>query len=1318
MTDLNPSGPSPEPGTTVGVMMPVRIETRFRPGRLLLRVVPDEPWFARHDDRVSQGEVDSLQRYLDALDAAGTEPERTQAWRELVTQVGGARAVFLLRTLVVTGPDGRPVLRPLDPDEIREEPRLPRIEGFPDRLYVWLARGGGAPALATTMSVDRTRLLADFPDPDVPGDRRWWEDWDEAVAAGLAAEIPLDGEPGDIDALYVTGLGDGDPAALFADHRDEGRLATLPPGTPTNSVDGKAAAPLGNDPDTWWDVLRTPAGESDRAVSAALTGDPDLLGNLPGPSEPHRALNSAMVSALWPALWGFAGADLWAVPDGTHAASRWAPHALFPEGGFPTLRVGSQPYGLLPATALGRWVADPNDPPVEEAMRKALLELREAYRAAAESRGTVVGASIEHLLDLIGQVPTSPLFRHRRAWPLELWWLVLLLLAFGVRWEELDRAWLDRHQLAVLLGLHPSRRYGTVGAPRRLGIPLVVPERMPEDTTVGKVLRTLVGLAYEGPHIFARTEVIEREFLRFPPDSLLLRLAIRSLQVAIGDVGRMRLSPPEPPPHPEDVARDAGEPPRLEAWIRAATSESLRARTEEADRFRRAADGLLALADLEVEPDRLERLLRATVDTAAVRIDPWLVGLPTRRLQDLTDRGGTALRLGAYGWVDHPRPGKPGPTAAGLLQAPSPGQALTATVLRDRAVNDPVDNRWDLDLTSRTVRDADRTAEHVRIGAHLAEALGREVERVVAAPGDVARLRREFPVRTEHQGRRTCDGLAVLAAPPSSLGLDPARLAELERLRAGLDTYGDLLVAEAVHHVTEGRAEVAGAVLDAAAGLARPPHLGLLRTPREGRAVSTSVVLALRDVAEPPLPADDLERAVVGPAALADAATAALLREQTGDATQWTFEVAEVDASGVPVGVPVTVTLADLGLSPADALALTRTDLERLALHAGAQVLGVDAVQAAVSAGDGAVRYEQAARLVALVGRNPAGPDAVSEQADAPADQAAVDADLLTRYTLVRVTGLTLVGQLGDQLAATGPDGGIGTADPDVLSRFVVAARAWGVAPDPGADPAWDGLDAVEVAERRLVATAARALELLGTRVAASPSTVEPGPGEPSPAAALSRADLVEALATLVSPTGQLAVTGRLTADALPVSQADAALDRHWLSTVAAVRDSLARVEVHQLASGTPIGGTPLVGWSNKPADPWQRTPDARRLVVAYAAPDLDLTALPGTARVAVAAVDRFTEVIPAEEQTTGAAFGFNAPAARAPQAILLAVPPDPGKPMDERTVVDIVADTRLLARARMARPVDLGRGLQGMLPASLLPASGAIAVPLEPTGS
>ena len=286
----------------VGVLLPVRLETRFHPGQLFLRIVPDEPWFTSHDPRISDGELGALTRYVDAVQEPSDGASTAQAWRELVAQVGGARAVFLLRTFTATDRQAMWPCGHRRPTSARRS-ALTRIGRFPEQLQVWLARAGHPPAPAAILDVKRDRLLADFPDPDIPGDRRWWEDWEEAKQAGLAAEIGLAGDPTDIDALFVTGLSAESPAPLLTDQRAEGRLALVAPGTATNTVDGAPATPLGNDPDTWREVLLGATTDTERLVSRALSGDPDLLGPLPGSAEPHRAMASAVVAALWPALW-------------------------------------------------------------------------------------------------------------------------------------------------------------------------------------------------------------------------------------------------------------------------------------------------------------------------------------------------------------------------------------------------------------------------------------------------------------------------------------------------------------------------------------------------------------------------------------------------------------------------------------------------------------------------------------------------------------------------------------------------------------------------------------------------------------------------------------------------------------------------------------------------------------------------------------------------------------------------------------------------------------------------------------------------------
>ena len=1070
----------------------------------------------------------------------------------------------------------------------------------------------------------------------------------------------------------MVGLGSADPSALFADHRDAGRLSLLPSGTATNTVNGAPAAPVGGDPETWWELLRTTPSETARQVSAALTGDADLLGPLAGGDAPHQLWARAMVTTLWPALWGHALKHVAALGGAVDAAAGWAAQCLFPEGPFPTLRLGSQPYGLLPVSALREWKANADDPEVEQAAIPALLTLRRVWATAAEAAGTTEGADAERLLDVIAQAPHSPGYAHRLAWPLETWHLGLLLTGHDVSWADVDRQWHARNPLAGELRLRPERRYGARGASRRLQLPLVAPTALPPDRTVADVLLACRDVALGAPAslqlvsefevaVAGRLSETWQRPVDLPLDSLLLRLAVRALQVAVGDVGAALHVSASPGLEPLATTLPYTE---LQNRISAVTPADLGDPGPEAAVLRRVTDGLKTLA--EIPAHMLERLLVTTVDCACYRIDPWVNAPAQRRLGQLLGPGREAsqLRLGAYGWVDGPAPGSPGPTAGGLLHAPSETQAMTAVVLRDRALSDP-EGRWHMDITSRRVRRAKRLAEEVRLGAHLSEVLGREVERAVGSRNEVERLRASFPIKAEHAGRRVCDGLAVISAAPASLGLPQATVDDIADLRAVLDVYADLLVAEAVHHVVEGRGAVAGAAMDAAAGLAKPPEFDVIRTQREGRTVGTSCVVVLDHVA-PPATHDDEARAELSPAQLADAAAAAAIETLVGDAGDWTWGV----TSG---GGRSTVTLAQLGLHPADALSLPLPRLEAIVAGDG---------DAKLTERDGSRRYEVAVRLVSVLGRTPAlGADTAEREDAAARDE--VEVELRARLEALLESARALDERLQNGLSEA--------------ERWLAAARRWGIAPE--AEP-----DAAEPIESRLF----RARELLLARLAAVP-----GPS-------LSRLDLVRAIVELVSPTGQLAVLARLPRAALPPSleASDLApgkgLDTQWLPIAAAVRPAVARLEAHQLAAGTAMGvAAPFTPWANR-RDPWQTVEgDARRLVAAYAPAGLDLAGISPDRLLAVGLVDRWSETIPATSHTTTAAFGFDAPAARAPQAILLAVPPAVERPLVPATLVSIVAETRELARARMAVPDDL-EAAAALVPTALLPAVGPTAVSLE----
>jgi hypothetical protein len=308
--------------------------------------------------------------------------------------------------------------------------------------------------------------------------------------------------------------------------------------------------------------------------------------------------------------------------------------------------------------------------------------------------------------------------------------------------------------------------------------------------------------------------------------------------------------------------------------------------------------------------------------------------------------------------------------------------------------------------------------------------------------------------------------------------------------------------------------------------------------------------------------------------------------------------------------------------------------------------------------------------------------DAVAEDPTG-SSAAADDSALLQRYHNARAVGVALLARL--QATSTAEQ-----------AAGLTAAVRWGIAPEapPGAaDPT--------------AVRAARAASLVDARLRAAPVD----------GSALQRGDLVRALTTLVSPTGQLAILGRIPRAALPAALTLApTLDDTWLTVVAAVREPLARLEAHQLAAVSPAAAGPaLTAWSNRVADPWQTTAPDARLVAAYAPAALDLATVPAGQHLAVALLDRWSETIPSAEHATSVVFGFDAPAARPPQAILLAVPPDPGTPLDPAGVVAIVAETRLLAHARMARPAELDAA-RALVPTALLPSQGAMRVPLDPT--
>jgi hypothetical protein len=150
-----------------------------------------------------------------------------------------------------------------------------------------------------------------------------------------------------------------------------------------------------------------------------------------------------------------------------------------------------------------------------------------------------------------------------------------------------------------------------------------------------------------------------------------------------------------------------------------------------------------------------------------------------------------------------------------------------------------------------------------------------------------------------------------------------------------------------------------------------------------------------------------------------------------------------------------------------------------------------------------------------------------------------------------------------------------------------------------------------------------------------------------------------------------------------------------WLQQVAMVRPQIQELVSALTAGemlGTPINPTEfqIMQLPHRPGQTWA----ALTLPDPDNGPDLALLALGQFdlgEPLAGIVCDGWTELIPAREEITGLTFHYDAPAARAPQSIVLAVPPSlEQESWDFESVRDSVLFTLELAKLRAVGPKEL----------------------------
>lgn len=387
------------------LLMPLRLQTRFRGNELLIRVYPDDLSVDAHERRLTSSEHAAG----DALWAADVELRRT-LWRQLASQVGLNRAMWVV---VATSPE-----RGQRPEELDTIVRVPAAFTLPERLIFRVHSDDdtllgpeflGAPIPdGLELGFDPTRLgpwTRTDANLSVPPELLWQSDFDEAVKVGMGVAIPLGsvGSPqriGRVIALGVRLATNADESArllesLIEGHRYADGFALVPQGTPTN-VDTEAAGRNSRASDEASDrafdtimgpgVLVADAGDTHYEdepdglrLAHALGITPETLRYVEHADGQDGGEAIAMKRALWAGTLGYHLQHLLfpeetieysVVPDIQPPPSPeqlildtrfFFTHFVFGRGPLPAFRVGAQPYGVLPVSGDMLTSSDPHE---------------------------------------------------------------------------------------------------------------------------------------------------------------------------------------------------------------------------------------------------------------------------------------------------------------------------------------------------------------------------------------------------------------------------------------------------------------------------------------------------------------------------------------------------------------------------------------------------------------------------------------------------------------------------------------------------------------------------------------------------------------------------------------------------------------------------------------------------------------------------------------------------------------------------------------------------------------------------------------------
>lgn len=1391
-------------------LLPVRLETRFRQSEqgtdLLVRIYPDDIHVETHEPELTLGEVEVGRAFHEATRAADDAPEEEQraarlaAWASLAGSFGPERAAWIARALTPADNGDDAVTPPETPLHAEPWTRGPRATTLPDRFLVLGYRRGERAFAAWGEPVPDPLPVGPEPNAEIPEPSedepaidpaiRWMHEVDEALRVGMAVRVAMGAGPvARIDRLLVLGVkasadvveASARLAGLLDDHHYTDGLGFVRQGSPTNNT-GDVRSAHGRADETFEQSFSIERGEplvnpgdnsNGAAVARALGLAAALFAHVADADLSEQSDARNMNTALWHATWGYWLEQVMAptLPRAQVEAFRrhFVGHVRG-RGPLPVLRVGNQPYGLLPVTTLDGLVIEADRP--DAAAGSPALDLLRRLRDVFWKPGVTGVPNVDAggdpdstLLEILGLDASSLEIAGRPVFGglyFRNWWAWNGLSGFN--------DYTDARNAMVRTAIE---RLGLQWSPRALDLYFLphAYEITAPRVQAGPLSETsaLAPNYIEWLRTSSPADVRDERFPGDAPRALLYLLLRHTALTAYGTtafrlLARFEQAATAVRVEPELIDFDASSPtltavnvldrrvPELTGQATLGEFLDERRQLDEPD-TEDYSEFWTALAGLEpLGTGALDQLLSETLDLCSHRLDAWVTSFADRALERLRAEDRTAgLHLGAFGWVENLEP-TPSRQSDGYVQAPSLQHATTTAILRSGYLSHrgtDGDTALAVDLSSARVRLAIELLDAVRQGQPLGAVLGyrferglhesqRELDRFIQplrelAPLVARKLENSDEPLESIAANNVVDGLALSRRfegndiPWGQNGLpalgsadETAIARELTKLTDVVDALSDAVTAESVYQAVRGNPTRAGALLDAIArGDAPPPELDVARTTRSGIALTHRLLLCLQDEGPPPgWPADP--RGARAPAEpRLDAWVGALLGSP--DRVKCTIDYLDPDDVVVH---SAELHLGLLGLSPLDVLPIIgpeEGEASELVRRIGFRALnplppGVpdDASVRVVFDRDPAwgpeiIDFPAFGELVRSV-REMVG----NARALAPADVATPGDDPGEAFDTIE-----LQARADDSITRAGPIladlealiGTSGTVDTDNLREALVRAAHLGL---PGAFPISARGDDNGARDSLVSQAGAIAIEM-ASRLARA-AALDAAFDRAGASATDQRDHDVERLGTLFGKG--FVVLPRFTAgDPGEIAQAFAASDAvqggnpgeavQWFRRMTRVRPGVTRMGDAFLYADA-LGGTDVLDlsvgqlpfqvgdrWIGLPIDDNQPV-EANRVSLVASLPD----SFDASAPVAGLVVDEWVETLPSPTETTGLTFHFDQPDARAPNAVLIAVPPDPRKPWDLGTLENIVLETLDLVKIRAVDThalTDLGQFLPAL---------------------